>query len=102
MSIALPKRSEIDPKYTFDLESIFSSKDDWEDAVRKVESSLQELEKFKGHLADSPQKLLDWFKTMQEASIRMRQVFVYASLLFDTDTGNQDAAALRDRARSLF
>src|SRR5690349_2562597 len=61
MAVALPKRSEVEEKYTWNLASIFPAVDDWRATLKKVEDSLAGLGEYKGHLGDSAQKLLGWF-----------------------------------------
>src|SRR5262249_33467054 len=55
-----------------------------------------------GHLGESAQKLLGWFRDYQAAQIPAMQVAVYSSMLSDQDTSNQDAIALRDQARAML
>ena len=41
VALALPKRSELDPNYTWNLESIYSTTDDWEADYKRVEKALR-------------------------------------------------------------
>jgi oligoendopeptidase F len=102
MAVALPKRSEVEEKYTWNLASIFPTVDDWRATLKKVEDSLPGLVAYKGHLGDSAQKLAGWFKDYQASVIPAMQVLVYSSMLSDQDTSNQEAIALRDQARGMF
>src|SRR4051812_6186287 len=102
MAMALPKRSEVEEKYTWNLASIFPTVDDWRTTLKKVEGSLPGLVEYKGHLGDSAQKLAGWFKDYQASVIPAMQVLVYSSMLSDQDTSNQEAIALRDQARGMF
>ena len=80
VATALPKRSEVEEKYTWNLASIFPSVDDWRVTLKKVEESLPGLTAYKGHLGNSAQKLLGWFRDYQAALIPARQVMVYSSM----------------------
>src|SRR6476469_782561 len=102
MAVALPKRSDVEEKYTWNLASIFPTVDDWRATLEKVEGSLPSLTEYKGHLGDSAQKLLSWFRDYQASVIPAGQVLVYSNMLSDQDTSNQDAIALRDQARGIF
>jgi oligoendopeptidase F len=62
MAVALPKRSEVPEKYTWNLASIFPTTDAWRAALKDVEDALPALAAYKGHLGESAQKLHDWFK----------------------------------------
>jgi oligoendopeptidase F len=102
MAVALPKRSEVDEKYTWNLASIFPSTDDWRAALKKVDDAIPGLMAYKGHLGESAQMMLGWFRDYQAAFIPGMQVVVYANMLSDQDTSNQDAIALRDEARGML
>ncbi|MEO8285402.1 MAG: oligoendopeptidase F [Chloroflexota bacterium] len=102
MAVALPKRSEVEEKYTWNLASIFPTVDDWRSALKEVEDALPGLVDYKGHLGESADKLASWFRDYQAAYIKAGQVFVYSSMLSDQDTSNQEALALRDQARGMF
>lgn len=97
MPVALPKRSEVEEKYTWNLAGIFADQAAWEADRERVESALPELEKFKGHLGDSAGKLLEWFRAQEETMKRVQQMVVYSNMLSDSDTANQEASALKDR-----
>lgn len=96
------KRSEIPTEYTWDVASVFPSKDAWEAAYRQVEQALPELEKFRGHLADSPKTLADWFSAAEDVMRIMGKINLYASSVHDVDTADQVAVAMNDRATGLW
>src|SRR5437762_3176631 len=102
MAVALPKRSELDPRYTWNLENIYPNLDAWKSDFKRVEEALPGLEAYKGHLGDSAQKLLEYFRAQEETFERVGHVFVYANLLSDGDTTNQDALAIKDQGRNLY
>src|SRR3954449_428051 len=102
MAVTLPERSAVDPRYTWNLASIYPTADDWREDLKRVEEALPGFESFKGHLGDSAQKLLEWFRAYEATVERVGHVFVYSGLLHDTDTTNQEASAVRDQARSVF
>ncbi len=102
MAVALPKRDELEEKYTWNLDTIFPTQQAWQAEAKRIQEELPRLETFKGHLGDSASKLLEYLKTAEAISIPVAQLFVYSTMLSDTDTGNQDALALRDQARGIF
>jgi oligoendopeptidase F len=102
MAVALPKRSEVPEKYTWNLASIFPTTDAWRAELKDVEDALPALAAYKGHLGESAEKLRDWFNDYEQAFIKGGQVFVYSSMLSDEDTSDQTALALRDQARTMF
>lgn len=102
MPTALRKRSEIEEKYTWNLGSIYADNAAWDADRKRVEESLPRIEAYKGHLGDSAEKLLQWFHDIEEATVWVGHMFVYAGALSDSDTTDQEASALRDRARGTL
>lgn len=102
MAVALPKREELEKKYTWNLDTIFPTLDAWQAEAKRMQEELPRLETFKGRLADSAAKLLEYFKTAEAVSVPVAKLFVYSTMWSDTDTANQEALALRDQARGIF
>jgi oligoendopeptidase F len=102
MTVTFKKRSELEEKYTWNLAGIYADLDAFEADRAKLEEALPRLESFKGRLADSAPKLLAWFRAYEEAHIWAGHLFVYTTMLHDSDTTNQESAALRDKARGMF
>lgn len=98
---ALPKRSELDPKYTWDLDPIFSSDDQWEEAVKEIKAYIPKLKDYEGKIGSSADQLLGILKLQDEVLQKLYKVFVYAHLKKDEDTTNSKYVALNDRASSL-
>jgi oligoendopeptidase F len=98
----LRSRNEIPVEHTWDLASVFPTVEAWEAAFRQVDGSLADLQRFSGHLADSPGLLADWFEAAQDLLRDLRQVMVYAQMGHTADTTDQDATARVDRARGLM
>jgi oligoendopeptidase F len=102
MAVALRERGEVDERYTWNLASIYPGLEAWRGDLKRVEEALPGLESFRGHLGESARKLLEWFRSYEAAQERMGHLFVYAGMLHDSDTANQEASALRDQARGVF
>ncbi|TMD17924.1 MAG: oligoendopeptidase F family protein [Chloroflexi bacterium] len=101
VSTALPARSEVDRRFTWKSEAIFADADAWEAAVAGILAALPDLVEFKGHLADSPDMLADWFEASEKVQRVMDKVRVYTNMEYSCDAGDQGAAARADRARSV-
>jgi oligoendopeptidase F len=97
----LPARSQVDKRFTWDSESVFPDEAGWEQAVETLTARLPDLAEFKGHLGDSPDALADWFDANESAHRLMGKLMVYSTMSYSVDTGDQDALARADRARSL-
>src|SRR5260370_14067423 len=98
----LTKRSDIAQEFTWDLESIYPTNDDWENSFKKLEQSLPELEKLKETLAQSGQALLKVLQMRDELFEELEALFVYASMRKDEDTTNSMYLGMFDRAMQLY
>ncbi len=97
----LTKRSDIPKEYTWDLESIFPTNEDWENTIKALQQRLPELEALKGTLAQSGQTLLAVLQKRDELFEKLETVFVYASMRKDEDTTNGTYQGMYDRAMQL-
>lgn len=98
---ALPKRKDIDSKFKWKLEDIYSDTDLWEKDFKTVKELTGQMGTFKGKLATSAETLLDCFKKSDELLSLNDKVFVYARMKRDEDNGNSTYQALTERASTL-
>ncbi len=98
----LQKRSEIATEYTWNLESIFATNEDWERAYQALQSRLPELEALKGTLAQSGQALLAVLRKRDEIYQALERLYVYALMRKDEDTTNSMHQGMADRAVQLY
>ena len=98
----LTKRSEIAREFTWDLESIFPTNEDWESVFKALQQRLSELEALKGTLAQSGQALLAVLQKRDELFEKLETLFVYASMRKDENTTNSTYQGMFDRAMQLF
>lgn len=97
----LPKRSEVNPKFKWKLESIFPSDEAWEDEYKKVQELIAQIQTYQGRLNESPQILAECMKTYEQLGLAMERVYVYARMRRDEDNTNPKYQAMTDRAASL-
>ncbi len=102
MTTALPRRHQVPVEHTWDVHSIFQNDSDWEAEFKRVEEMLPGLARFRGHLGDSPNALLEWFQAAEQLQTALGKVNLYASMHHTVDTTDQAAAAMNDRARGLM
>ena len=98
----LPKRNEIAPEHTWNLETIYSNNALWEKDFELVGEKLPGIEAYREHLAESAKMLLGALKLEDEIATRLDQLAVYAFMRKDEDTTNQTYQALSDRVSSLW
>ncbi|WP_440770845.1 oligoendopeptidase F [Natronorubrum sp. DTA28] len=98
---SVPERSEVDEDYTWDLESIYASDDDWESAYETVAERVDELAAYDGQVTDDADTLLETLELRDEIMREVSMVASYARMRRDEDTTNQQYQALTARAQSL-
>ncbi|AGB38236.1 oligoendopeptidase F [Natronococcus occultus] len=98
---SVPERSEIDEEYTWDLESIYATDDDWEEAYEAVAERVDELEAYEGEATEDAETLYAVLELRDEIMREVATVFSYARMRRDEDTTDQEAQAMTARAQSL-
>jgi oligoendopeptidase F len=92
-------RGEVPEKYKWNAESVFKSQGEFEDAFKKVEAMLHEVEEYKGRLSEGPEVLVDWFEFFEKLYRLGGKVYFYAMMSFNSDTTDPNAAELNGRAQ---
>lgn len=100
--ITIPPRRDIPLQYTWNAPSVFASDEDWEAELQSILDSLPELDRFRGHLGDSPAVLTEANEVIDRLVYRVGRVSVYAGMSHEVDTGNQAAVRMSSQARSLM
>ncbi|MFC6716906.1 oligoendopeptidase F [Natrialbaceae archaeon GCM10025810] len=98
---SVPDRSEVDEEYTWDLESIYASDDDWQEAYDAVAERLEDLATYEGQTIDDAETLLSVLELRDSIMREVSTVFAYARMRRDEDTTNQEYQAVTARAQSL-
>ncbi|MBE4909983.1 oligoendopeptidase F [Bacillus luteolus] len=97
----LPKRNEISEEYTWRLEDMFATDQEWEKQFTLVKDALPSVSKFKGTLKDSAENIVNLFKLQDDLSIKLGQLATYAFMRNDQDTTNSLYQGLKARIDSL-
>ena len=100
--MALKHRTEMDPRYMWDISHIFSTREAWEDAYQKAEALVDRIPAVAGTLGKSADSLLAGLNTITDASRAVELVYLYASLNKSADQGDADAQSLEARATTLY
>ncbi|WP_439027563.1 oligoendopeptidase F [Haloarchaeobius sp. DT45] len=98
---SVPERSEIDTEYTWDLESIYATDEEWEEAFETVQAELDELEQYEGRVTEDGETLLSVLQLRDDIMREVSMVYSYARMRKDEDTTNQQYQAFTARAQSL-
>ena len=86
MSKKIRTREEIDEKYKWKLEDMFSSDEAWEEELASTLELAKEYATLKGTLGESGASLLKALKMLDEVSHHASRLYVYANMRMHQDT----------------
>ena len=84
----IPKRSEVPVEFTWDLSDMYPSDEAWKAEYEALKEMPARLEAFRGHLGDSAETLLEYFRLQDELELRLMPLYTYASCSSDADTAD--------------
>lgn len=94
-------RKDIDIKYTWDLEKIYSSISEFNNDYELVKSKIKELFKYEKNMTDNSNNFYNTIKLSFEIERLIDKLSVYTSLSFDLDTSNNEMQELSERVSNL-
>ena len=78
---------------TWNLEDLYKTPADWDKDYEKAGKLAEEIAAFQGHIGESADSLVAWFKKADEAELLLSSIYSYASLAADQDLGNNENQA---------
>jgi oligoendopeptidase F len=79
------ERNDIPQKYKWNLNDMFPSISDWDKAKNEVAQKIEDVVKYKGHIAESPNTMLEALNNYFDLLKKFYRVSEYASRLSDED-----------------
>lgn len=98
----VPSRSEVDPAYTWNAESVFASRQAWEAEFEDVSQSIPSVRAYEGRLGEGPAIMADALAAAETLAKRMGRLAVYAGLSHAVDTTDTQAGKMQNQAQGLF
>ncbi len=98
---SVPEREEIEDRYKWSVDEVYSSREEWEEEKEEVEGLLEEIQGFKGEVMDSGGNLFEVLRLYEEVMRKVSKLSRYASMKKDEDTRVQEYQALYSRTKSL-
>jgi oligoendopeptidase F len=80
---------------------VFNSLDAWRTELEALADAIPQIEQFKGRLSEGPEVARTALETAHGLNARMQKAFVYAGLLHEVDTGDEQATGMFNRASAL-
>src|SRR5436309_749258 len=96
------QREEIPTEFKWDVQSIFASDQDWEQAYQAIQQRIPELAALQGTLNRDGAALLRVLQTSDEIAEPLERLSSYSSMRKDEDTANSQYQSMRDRAIQLI
>lgn len=95
-------RESILDKYKWNLDLIYSNMDEFNKDYDEVKKDILDFCVYESKMMDSAKNLYLAIDNYYKISRKLEKLSVYTSLLFDTDTSNNDNQALRARVSNLY
>ena len=83
------KRTEIDNKYKWDLTTIYKTEEDFLVELNNIKIKISNISKYEELIKKDLSCLFDMIYTYYDIVYFINKLFLYAHLLFDTDTKNE-------------
>ncbi len=93
----ITSRNDIDPKYLWDLGSMYRDAAAWNEDLAKVKDMAGELAGYAGRLGESSAVLLESLRKKDDMNRLLEKVFVFARMKRDEDNANEEAQAMTDK-----
>ena len=94
------ERNEIDKKYQWSVDKMYTSKEQWEEDFKQVDILSDQFTKLNGEFTKSGDSLLEAFKELEAIQRKMQNVFVFARMKKDEDNTMELYQSMADRAQS--
>ncbi len=97
----VPPRADIPAQATWNHESVFASFDAWRDEYSAVSDRLPELSAFQGTLAESAERLAEYFDCYQALARRVWTLYMYTAMWQACDGENEAIKGMLGQAQGL-
>ena len=98
MADTIAERSQIDKKYKWRLEDMYTTDEAWEKDFEKVYRLMDSLRRCTGRLGEGHEALLECLTLSDELSAHAIKVFAYARMRRDEDNRCEKYQSMTDRA----
>ena len=98
----LKKGSEIDDEFKWKLEDIFADRDEFLKAVEEAKALTREFVACKDEMIKSASALKAALDSYEAINIKLENVYSYANMSYDQDTGENSSQELYQIAQSLY
>ncbi len=98
---SLPARSEIPQELKWDVESVFSDDEAWEQAYTECAKLSEKADSYRGKLGKSADSLADFLHYQDTVCQKLEKLYLYANMKQDEDNANPIYQGLSDKIQGL-
>jgi len=98
MSKSVSARDQVETKYKWRSEDIYSDSGQWEEGVRALRTQAEAFRLYRGRVAENPMSAIRCFFDMHNLLSRL---YTYAALQKDTDGGNPEYRSMYEKVSTL-
>ena len=98
----LLKRSMIDEKDKWDIAKMFENEEQFNQCLTEIKQDVNKVLAFKGKIMLNSDSLYNFYQEYEHFNRKLEKVWVYAKMLFDSETNNNEFAVRKMRVEKLF
>ena len=95
-------RNNIKEQYKWDLTKIFNNKEEFNQAYEEVKKKIKEFSKYEKIMSENAFNFYNTIDDYYNISRKLDKLAVYTSLLFDSDTSNNQNQSLKLKVSNLY
>ncbi len=96
------KRSDVPREYTWAVEDLYASDEEWKKDLEKIKGMIPQIETYQGNLGKSADNLLNFLKLQDEISVLIDRFANYSMRKADEDTKNTTYQGFRDQTTGVY
>ena len=94
-------RKDVPNEFKWDLSKMYKSNDDIEKDIESVKELTPQILKFKNHIMDSDESLLNFLKLTEKQDRLIEKLYVYSKMSYDVDTKDNKTKSLKMKIEKL-
>lgn len=102
MNNSYENRSDVPKEYTWAVEDLYASDEDWKKDLEKIKGMVPQIEAFQGKLGESADSLLGFLKLQDEISVLIDHFANYSMRKADEDTKNTTYQGYKDQTMNAY
>ena len=88
-------------RYNWKLTDLFSNKQEFENAIKKMQEDLKQIEKYKGKLSNSSENLYECYNLYEKLLISFEKIYSYGMFNYHLNMADQEGIKLFREVESL-